>query len=153
MDSFLSFDFIASSTEETIECGRRFAARLERGDVVSLHGPIGAGKTYFVKGAAEGLGVKDEVTSPTYTIVHEYAGRGPVYHIDAYRLLGDDDFAALGGEEFFGGEGIALVEWGERIPASIPADAIEVEISILEDGSRRITCEGAPKKSKKILKY
>jgi tRNA threonylcarbamoyladenosine biosynthesis protein TsaE len=143
MDSFLPFDFISSSIEETIECGKRFAACLGKGDVVVLHGPIGAGKTYFTKGIAAGLGVKDEVTSPTYTIVHEYVGEKLVYHIDAYRLMGDDDFAALGGEEFFGGEGVAVIEWGEKIPASIPRDAIAVEIRIMGDGKRRIICASA----------
>jgi tRNA threonylcarbamoyladenosine biosynthesis protein TsaE len=143
MDNFPPFDFITVSAEETIECGKRLAARLEKGDVVSLHGPIGAGKTYFTKGIAAGLGVKDEVTSPTYTIIHEYAGEKTVYHIDAYRLQGDDDFAALGGEEFFYGEGVAVIEWGERIPDSIPPDAIVVEIKILEAGKRRIICTSA----------
>ncbi|MDR0784478.1 MAG: tRNA (adenosine(37)-N6)-threonylcarbamoyltransferase complex ATPase subunit type 1 TsaE [Treponema sp.] len=138
MVSFLPFNFIASSTEETIECGKRLAACLEKGDVVSLRGPIGAGKTYFTKGIVAGLGVEDEVTSPTYTIVHEYAGETPVYHIDAYRLRGDDDFVALGGEEFFGGDGVVVIEWSERIPNSIPRGAVVIEIKILEDGKRRI---------------
>ncbi|MDR0644616.1 MAG: tRNA (adenosine(37)-N6)-threonylcarbamoyltransferase complex ATPase subunit type 1 TsaE [Treponema sp.] len=142
MDNFLPFDFISSSTEETIECGRRFAARLREGEVVSLRGPMGAGKTYFTKGIAAGLGVKEEVTSPTYTIVHEYAGEKPVYHIDAYRLQGDDDFAAVGGEDFLYGDGVAIIEWSERIPDSIPHNAIVVEIRILEDGKRRIICLG-----------
>jgi tRNA threonylcarbamoyladenosine biosynthesis protein TsaE len=138
MDNFPLFDFIASSTEETVECGKRFAICLKKGSVVSLRGPIGAGKTYFAKGIAAGLGVKDEITSPTYTIVNEYMGEKSVYHIDAYRLQGDDDFVALGGEEFFGGDGVVVVEWSERISASIPYDAIVIEIKILEDGKRRI---------------
>lgn len=107
-----------------------------------MRGPMGAGKTYFTKGIAAGLGVKEEVTSPTYTIVHEYAGEKPVYHIDAYRLQGDDDFAAVGGEDFLYGDGVAIIEWSERIPDSIPHNAIVVEIRILEDGKRRIICLG-----------
>jgi tRNA threonylcarbamoyladenosine biosynthesis protein TsaE len=122
--------------------GEKIAAGLGKGSVVALRGGLGAGKTCLAKGIARGLGIREELTSPTYTIVSEYAaGALPFYHIDAYRLEGDDDFQALGGDEYLYGGGIAVVEWGDRIPASIPRSALIVSISILEDGRRGIDVE------------
>jgi tRNA threonylcarbamoyladenosine biosynthesis protein TsaE len=91
---------------------------------------------------AQGLGIQEEITSPTYTIVSEYQGAFPLYHIDAYRLSGDDDFDALGGEEFIYGKGISAVEWSDRIPSSIPPDAIFVDIEIGAEGGRTIRITG-----------
>jgi tRNA threonylcarbamoyladenosine biosynthesis protein TsaE len=122
--------------------GARLGAALEEGSVVALRGKLGAGKTCFAGGVARGLGVEEEVTSPTYTIVSEYRGRLPLYHIDAYRLGGDDDFSALGGEEYLYGRGVSVIEWSERIPGSLPGDAIFVEIAIGDGGKREITLEG-----------
>jgi tRNA threonylcarbamoyladenosine biosynthesis protein TsaE len=111
---------------------------LKKGSVVALKGPLGAGKTCFTKGIARGLGVAEEITSPTYTIVSEYEARDPedrsaaipFFHIDAYRLNGDEDFSSLGGEEYLGEEGISVVEWSERIAGSLPSDALTAEIEI-----------------------
>jgi len=105
---------------------------------VALRGPLGAGKTCLARGIARGLGVQEEVTSPTYTIVAEYVGRlFPFYHIDAYRLRGDDDFAAMGGEEYLSGGGVTVIEWSEIIAGSLPAGAVSVSIEVL-DGTRRL---------------
>ena len=108
---------------------------MKPGSVVALRGGLGAGKTALVKGIAVGLGITEPVTSPTYTIISEYTacleGRScPLYHIDAYRLNGDSDFESTGGAELLNGNGIAVIEWGERIPGSVPAGAITVEIEI-----------------------
>ena len=130
--------FISSSPEETFTLGMRLASLLEKGSIVALSGPLGAGKTCFTKGIAAEIGVKEELTSPTYTIVSEYEGSRHFYHIDVYRLRGDDDFAAIGGEEIVFGDGISVIEWSERIPAFIPPDAFKVDIEIIEDGKRRI---------------
>jgi tRNA threonylcarbamoyladenosine biosynthesis protein TsaE len=109
------------------------------------------GKTCLVKGIARFLGIREEVTSPTYTIISEYcAGPLPFYHIDAYRLAGDDDFEALGGEEYIYGEGISVIEWSERLKRSISRSAIVIEISLIEgnrghaggQSRRRIDIEG-----------
>jgi tRNA threonylcarbamoyladenosine biosynthesis protein TsaE len=133
---------IAASPEETMAVGEKIAAGLGRGSVVALQGGLGAGKTCLAKGIARGLGIREELTSPTYTIVSEYAaGPLPFYHIDAYRLEGDEDFQALGGDDYIYGGGIALIEWSDRIPASIPPSAIRVSISLLEDGRRSIEVE------------
>jgi tRNA threonylcarbamoyladenosine biosynthesis protein TsaE len=122
--------------------GEKIAAGLGKGSVVALRGGLGAGKTCLAKGIARGLGIREELTSPTYTIVSEYAaGSLPFYHIDAYRLGGDEDFQALGGDDYVYGEGIAVIEWSDRIPASIPPSALVVSIRILEDGRRGIAVE------------
>jgi tRNA threonylcarbamoyladenosine biosynthesis protein TsaE len=121
--------------------GEKISGRLKRGSIVALRGGLGTGKTCLTKGIARGLGILEEVTSPTYIIISEYSqasSRVPFYHIDAYRLKGDDDFEALGGNEYIYGEGISVIEWSERLPLSIPPTAVIIEISLLEDGRRRI---------------
>jgi tRNA threonylcarbamoyladenosine biosynthesis protein TsaE len=135
-------NILSRSREETIALGERLAGLLLPGSVVALRGPLGAGKTCLAKGIARGLGIEEEITSPTYTIVSEYSGARTLYHIDAYRLSGDDDFNALGGEEFIYGRGISVVEWSDRIPASIPPDAVFVDITIENGGERNISITG-----------
>ncbi|MDR0375833.1 MAG: tRNA (adenosine(37)-N6)-threonylcarbamoyltransferase complex ATPase subunit type 1 TsaE [Treponema sp.] len=145
MEISLPFDIVSFSEKETQDCGRSLSLLLGAGSVVALRGGLGAGKTCFTKGVAAGFDVAGTVTSPTYTIISEYEGKWPdgrktlLYHIDAYRLNGDDDFAALGAEEFLYGDGVAVIEWSERIPASIPKDAVFVDIEAMENGGRRIS--------------
>ena len=136
---------ITSSDDETIALGERLAALLVKSSVVALYGPLGAGKTCLAKGIIKGLGISEEVTSPTYTIISEYSdGPVPVYHIDAYRLGGNDDFSAVGGEEIVFGNGISIIEWSERIPFFISEDAFLVNIEILGDNERRIRIDREP---------
>jgi tRNA threonylcarbamoyladenosine biosynthesis protein TsaE len=116
---------------------------LGRGSVVALSGPLGAGKTCFSKGVAMGLGIEEEITSPSYAIISEYechAGNEkiPVYHIDAYRLEGNDDFYAIGGEDVVFGNGISIIEWSDRIPDFIPSNAYRVDFEITEDHRRNV---------------
>jgi tRNA threonylcarbamoyladenosine biosynthesis protein TsaE len=120
----------SSSPDETLALGRRVAGGLQPGAVVALKGGLGAGKTCLAAGIARGLGVSEAVTSPTYAIVNEYQGRLPLCHIDAYRLAGDDDFKSSGVSELLYGQGIAVVEWSERVPLSIPPDAVTIRIEI-----------------------
>jgi tRNA threonylcarbamoyladenosine biosynthesis protein TsaE len=129
-------EYLSASAEETLRIGCEIGRSLKPGAVVALQGGLGAGKTQLAKGIACALGVGAEVTSPTFAIISEY--EGPFYHIDAYRLNGDDDFAAIGGEEVLAGGGVSVVEWSERIPASIPQDALRVEIEITGPGERLI---------------
>ena len=124
--------------------GEGLAPLLKKGSVIALKGPLGAGKTCLMKGIARGLGIKEEVTSPTYTIISEYeaviSGETiPVYHIDAYRLRGNDDFSAIGGEDIVFGSGISVIEWSERIPLFIPLEALRVDIEITGDNERRFS--------------
>jgi tRNA threonylcarbamoyladenosine biosynthesis protein TsaE len=130
-------EFFSSSPEETMALGERLARCLDRGSVVALRGGLGAGKTCLTKGIARGLGIDETITSPTYTIISEYQGRLPLYHIDAYRLDGDEDFENLGGEELLYGGGVSVSEWSERIPQSLPENAVFIEI-LISGGSRRI---------------
>jgi tRNA threonylcarbamoyladenosine biosynthesis protein TsaE len=120
--------FHTSSEDETIELGEKLASTLPKQCVVLLIGNLGAGKTTLVKGIAKGLGaaLPDEVTSPTFTLIHEY---GPsVYHIDLYRLDTPREVLSLGLDELFDREAVVLIEWGERFPDLMPPDRIEIRI-------------------------
>ena len=124
--------------------GEKIGGLLKKGSVLALRGVLGAGKTCLVKGIARFLEIEDDITSPSYTIVSEYEGKIngktlPFYHIDAYRLTGDDDFTALGGEEYLYGEGIAVVEWSERIQNSLPRNAMVIEIAVTGANTRSIS--------------
>lgn len=124
--------------------GERIGSVVPAGSVIALRGGLGAGKTTFAKGIARGLGVDDEVTSPTFTVVSEYVGRLRLHHIDAYRLAGSEDFASVGAEELLADSGaLCLVEWSERVADSMPADAISVELSVQPDGTRELRLAGA----------
>ena len=132
------------SEEETAALARDVAAELTAGDVLLLWGNLGAGKTAFVRGLAEGLGIgPDEVSSPTFTLVHEYrGGRLALYHVDLYRL----DRAAtedLGLEQMGVADGVLAIEWPERLTHDLPG-AKQVTIEIVDESTRRITIAGAP---------
>src|SRR2546426_299707 len=104
------------SATETIAFGRTLAEELRAGDVVALSGELGSGKTCLVKGIASGLGITQDVTSPTFTIIHEYrSGRLPLYHVDLYRLDSLPQALAAGIEDYLGRDGITVIEWAERI--------------------------------------
>lgn len=135
---------LTHSPQETQHLGRNLAGRLRRGDIVALYGNLGAGKTVFVRGICEGMGLEPrDVTSPTFTIVHEYsAGRLPVYHFDAYRVDRIDEFYGLGYEEYFFGDGISVVEWADRIEPLLPEDAFRIRIAHRGDDDRRIALLG-----------
>jgi tRNA threonylcarbamoyladenosine biosynthesis protein TsaE len=136
-------EIITRSPEETVKLGEKLARFLKGGTVIALRGTLGAGKTCLAGGIARGLGVTETVTSPTYTIISEYEGLLPFYHIDAYRLSGDGEFDALGAEDMLYGEGVTVIEWSERIPRSIPPDAWVIELGLLEDGGRKIRIRAA----------
>jgi tRNA threonylcarbamoyladenosine biosynthesis protein TsaE len=106
------------SPEETRQLGVRLGQLLEPGDVVLLHGNLGAGKTAFAQGIGEGLGVRETINSPTFTLLKEYVGRVPLYHFDLYRIEDADEIYSLGFEDYFAAEGVSVVEWAERGEAS-----------------------------------
>jgi tRNA threonylcarbamoyladenosine biosynthesis protein TsaE len=110
------------------------------GAVVALNGPLGAGKTRLVRELAAALGVNpDEVASPTFVLLHEYAGVRPIYHCDAYRLRSARELWELGVEEMFDSEAILLIEWAERVADALPTEYLEVRIEVIGDTSRRFT--------------
>jgi len=108
---------------------------------VALRGPLGSGKTTLTKGLAVGLGVEESrwVTSPTFVLVHEYPGRLPVYHIDAYRLKGPADAEALGTDELLFGDGVAIIEWAEKILGALPEERLDVAMEIVGENERALT--------------
>ncbi len=106
--------------------------------MIGLIGPLGAGKTRLVRGLAETLGVDPHaIASPTYVLIHEYDGRLPIYHFDAYRLGSPDDFDALGAADYFGGDGVCLVEWADLVAGRLPPDAWSIRIEPTSESGRR----------------
>ena len=132
------------SADETQALGQRLAKRLLPGDVIAYFGDLGAGKTALTRGIAQGLGVTDLVTSPTYTIVNEYlTGRIPLFHFDMYRLGSSDELFDIGWEDYLARGGVCAVEWSENVEDTL-RDAIHITIEKdpLEPDTRRITIEG-----------
>lgn len=125
--------------EATVALGRALAARLAAGDVVALHGDLGAGKTHLVKGIATGLGGRaDDVTSPTFTLVHEYDTAPVLVHADLYRVESEAEAAALGLDEWMEGGAVVVVEWPERAPGLLPPDALHLTLAHLGGNRRRL---------------
>ena len=130
---------IVEGEEATEQLGSRIASLLRPGDVIALYGELGAGKTCLVRGLAKGLGLEDEmVASPSFSLINEYPGPIPLFHMDCYRLHLEEEVEELGLEEYFDGPGITVIEWAERIK-DLPEDRLEVFITIL-DASRRKVC-------------
>ena len=135
-------EFITHSPEETEKIGEALAKSLQPGTILAYRGDLGAGKTAFTRGLARGLGCKETVTSPTYTIVNEYlGGRLPLFHFDMYRLASSDDLWDIGWEDYLDREGVCAVEWSENVQDAME-DAITVTIEKLGENTRRITIEG-----------
>jgi len=141
-------EVVSNSPQDTFAAGRKIAGFLCAGSVVALAGTLGSGKTLLASGIACGLGVDENITSPTYTIINEYSlldscptkldGTPVLYHIDVYRLDGDRDFAEIGGVEIINSNGISVIEWSDRIPKSLPENAIKVSLEITGPSSRLI---------------
>ena len=124
--------------EGTRTLGRRLGEGLFAGAVVALIGELGAGKTFLVKAIAEGLDIANSavVSSPTFVLIQEYDARLPIYHFDAYRLTTEAEFADLGAHEYFGGEGVSLVEWADKVPSCLPAERLEIRIRTIGETAR-----------------
>ncbi|MCK5528659.1 MAG: tRNA (adenosine(37)-N6)-threonylcarbamoyltransferase complex ATPase subunit type 1 TsaE [Kiritimatiellae bacterium] len=130
-------EIISNSVDDTWAIAAALVSELPKRSVMALHGDLGAGKTCFVQGMAMALGIDQPVTSPTFTIVNEYHGSRYLCHMDLYRLSGADEVLALGFDEYLEADGIVAVEWAERAEEVFPADAIHVEIRLLEEASMR----------------
>ena len=125
---------VLRGTEETERFGLELAGELKAGDVIALTGDLGAGKTTLAKSIAKGLGVRENVTSPTFTIVCEYmSGRLPLFHFDLYRIGSEEEAFEAGLEEYFSRGGVSVIEWAERVPGLIPDDA---RVIVLEYGEK-----------------
>lgn len=134
-------EIITHSPEETVQWGRAFASRLKPPVMVLLSGDLGSGKTTLTKGLVSGLGAasEDEVTSPTFTLVHVYGNTTKVHHVDLYRIEKFHDFETLGLEDIFGEPGFLILEWSERFPLPAPWPQVKVKLEHLGGDTRRIT--------------
>ena len=131
--------YLTRSFRETQDLGSRLAQHLRVGDVVTLCGDLGAGKSEFSRGVARGLGITGPVPSPSFTILNTYEGRDMFYHFDWYRIADPQELYDIGLDEFVGGDGIALIEWSERAEEVLPEAYLQVRIEKIDDNTRSIT--------------
>lgn len=139
---------ISRCPEDTLRLGRIIGETLTRGDVIALVGELGTGKTTITQGIARGLGVPEKyyITSPTFTLINEYPGRITLYHLDVYRLSGSDDLGDMGYEEYFFGDGVAVIEWAEKIKDILPDDVVSINLSYREGSEREVEISGTSKR-------
>ncbi len=123
------FEIESLSAKRTQSIGKLLGEKLKPKDIICLYGDLGAGKTCLSKGIAAGLGVSENITSPTFTIIKEYKGRYPVYHIDVYRLSSSADMMDLGYEEYFDGDGVVIIEWADIIEDILPEERLDIQLS------------------------
>ena len=146
-------EFFTHSEKETEKLGEKLGRLVEPGTIILIKGGLGAGKTVFTRGIARGLGIEEPVTSPTFTLIHQYQGRLPLYHFDIYRIEDPDEMDDIGYEEFFYGDGVAVVEWPEKMEWLLPDEYLEIVIERVplenQDG-RKISLTGKGAKYKKL---
>ena len=143
-----------TSPEQTFNFGEGLGRILEKGDVVALVGDLGAGKTTLTQGIARGLGVSCEwyVTSPTFTLINEYPGRLPVYHLDCYRLDSPSEIEDLGMEEYLQGDGVAIIEWAEKIDSLLPEDYVRIVLEYIDQSVRKMRVQAFGEHFQTLLK-
>ncbi|MGI6590828.1 MAG: tRNA (adenosine(37)-N6)-threonylcarbamoyltransferase complex ATPase subunit type 1 TsaE [Eggerthellaceae bacterium] len=147
----MTFLAASDSAQQTKDYGAALAPCLQPGDVVLLYGDLGAGKTQFAQGVARGLGVDDEVTSPTFNILLEYEGRLPLYHFDLYRLTEPDQLEDIDFYAVVEGDGASLIEWGDRFPDEMPEDRLEVSLTVDENEQRELSVLATGPRSAALL--
>lgn len=130
---------VTKKPEETRRLGEELSKLVIPGDLFALYGELGAGKTCFIQGISRGLGVKEGVTSPSFTIINEYQGKIPIYHFDLFRLNSIEEFLDLGYEEYFYGKGLTVIEWAEKVEPLLPADHLRIEIEFINYQQRKIS--------------
>lgn len=146
--------FQAKSSAETIRIGKSIGSRLLPGDVVALVGELGAGKTQFIKGLAAGVGIGNPtyISSPSFTLINEYPGKIPFYHIDLFRLEREKEAEELGLEDYFQGGGITAIEWADKIPSLLPKEMLFIHIAYVGKNIRSIEINGKGKRFEDLLK-
>lgn len=132
-----TYEVLSESENETKKIAEQIAKYLKKGDVITIEGDLGTGKTTFTKGIAQGLQVKRAVTSPTFTIMKQYNGTLPLYHMDAYRLENSDE--DIGFDEYFYGDGVTVVEWAKFIEEYLPEERLEIRLEFIDLHKRKIT--------------
>lgn len=142
------YERIVYSVEETMEFAVKLGEKLKEKDVIALEGDLGAGKTTFTKGLAKGLEIKRTISSPTFTIVKEYKGRLPLYHMDVYRL--EDTFEDLGFDEYFDGDGVTVIEWAHLIKPQLPDELLWIYLYHQGESERKIVLEPIGKRYEQL---
>lgn len=132
---------ICKNEQEMENLGRNMAKNFTKGTVVSLRGSLGAGKTVFARGVARELGICEAIVSPTFTLIQQYDGKLPMYHMDLYRISSEEDFLMIGGEDFLYSSGVCLIEWSEVISDLLPKNTIYINIKVNDDQSRTVEIE------------
>jgi tRNA threonylcarbamoyladenosine biosynthesis protein TsaE len=135
----VALSFTSHSELETSALAKRLSGSFNAGDVIVLSGPLGSGKTVFVKGLAEGRGIEEAaVSSPSFGFVNEYRGEAPIYHFDLYRLKNLDELYEIGWDEYLQRDGVVVIEWGERADGLLPERYYKIDFSIVSDDERQI---------------
>ncbi|CAG9610317.1 tRNA (adenosine(37)-N6)-threonylcarbamoyltransferase complex ATPase subunit type 1 TsaE [Pseudoneobacillus rhizosphaerae] len=146
----MEFQYISNNADQTKAFAKKLASYLQPGDVIALEGDLGAGKTTFTKGLAEGLEITKNVNSPTFTIIKEYKGTMPLFHMDVYRLENSDE--DLGFEEYFEGLGVTVVEWAHLIKDQLPPELLTIYLTHSNEGARNIKLVPAGKRYEELCK-
>lgn len=134
-----------TSREQTIQLGQKIGSKLKKGDILAMQGTLAAGKTTITKGIALALGVKEDITSPTFCLISEYEGNMPLYHMDVYRLDGTEDFINLGVDDMLYGNGVCIIEWSEKIMDELPKSTIIIKLEpVGNTDERNITIQNWP---------
>lgn len=144
----MEYKVTTHTQSETIELAQNFESEKFPNMIICLDGELGAGKTVFTKGIAQALGIKDNITSPTFTIIKEYNGELPLYHMDVYRLDGATD--GIGIEEYFTKGGVVVIEWSETIKDILPADRLDIKIKVVDENSRLFVIKPYGKKYEEL---
>jgi tRNA threonylcarbamoyladenosine biosynthesis protein TsaE len=147
-----TIDFISHSETQTRRFGARLGDLCQGHEVIALQGALGAGKTRWVQGLAYGLHVREQVTSPSFTLVNEYCGRLTLYHVDLYRVNQVSEALDLGLEDYLYGEGVCVIEWAERVALVLPSDHLWISMHHLDDTKRRITMRANGRRHQQLLK-
>lgn len=135
-------EFLSEDEQKTKEFAKKLASRLVKGSFLAIYGDLGAGKTAFVRGLAEGLGIKESIVSPTYTILRAYeSAELPLYHFDVYRIADEEELYEIGFDEYACGDGVCVCEWADIIPDALPIPRYDIHIERTEDTIRRITVQ------------
>lgn len=132
-------EFITKSSEETITLGKKIGSLLKPNEVIALYGFLGSGKTTLTSGIACGLGVKGQITSPTFILINEFDGKIPIYHLDLYRIENISEIKDLGIDEYFNKGGVCVIEWPEKLRDLLPINAKKIKIEMLDETIRKIS--------------
>ncbi len=134
-------EIITKSEEETLRWAEELGRSAIRGNIFALSGELGSGKTIIAKGIAKGLGVEDDITSPTFLLLEIYQNEIPLYHFDLYRIENDREYDELDFEEYWEGNGVSVIEWAEKAEGRLPDDSVRIHIEWISDNERRIVLE------------